>query len=343
MPALTIQIAAELGTLRPGWLPPIHLLLRTPRRYIRPPEHCHLDNTFHGTWVPAGSASLFSTGHQRFHAVHPVSCNARASAPFRSKLASLAKVVRPMQRHRSLGQSRPRLPQVPQLAFGLVSGERKGAACFEVLAPGLQSLPVKQSRRLRRCGRLTLPPQAVPSVRIAQDTRRTCRQRATHSAGPPPARDNQPAPRPGRCSPATPRGPLHAAHHPPHLPLLAATLLATLPRRCSRSPPMPASPPPQAAVASGHRTVANVARDGWRHPVETLAFFGVKPTDTVVELSPGGGWYTGSWRPICASGQFIAAGTTRPPEQLRTPRWPALSAPSWTRCPAVWQGQDDGV
>lgn len=48
----------------------------------------------------------------------------------------------------------------------------------------------------------------------------------------------------------------------------------------------------KAAVAASTRTPANVARDGARHPVETLSFFGVQPTHTVVELYPGGGWYT---------------------------------------------------
>lgn len=46
------------------------------------------------------------------------------------------------------------------------------------------------------------------------------------------------------------------------------------------------------AVKAPSRAPANVARDRYRHPVETLAFFGVKPTDTVVEIWPGGGWYT---------------------------------------------------
>ncbi len=40
------------------------------------------------------------------------------------------------------------------------------------------------------------------------------------------------------------------------------------------------------------RTGAQVARDEWRHPVETLEFFGVENDDVVVELFPGGGWYT---------------------------------------------------
>jgi predicted methyltransferase len=47
-----------------------------------------------------------------------------------------------------------------------------------------------------------------------------------------------------------------------------------------------------AAIAADTRTPANVQRDRYRHPAETLAFFGVGPTDTVVEIWPGGGWYT---------------------------------------------------
>jgi predicted methyltransferase len=47
-----------------------------------------------------------------------------------------------------------------------------------------------------------------------------------------------------------------------------------------------------AAVAAPTRTATNVARDKHRHPAETLAFFGLKPTDNVVEIWPGGGWYT---------------------------------------------------
>lgn len=48
----------------------------------------------------------------------------------------------------------------------------------------------------------------------------------------------------------------------------------------------------QSALTSVHREPANIARDSFRHPAETLAFFGIKPTDTVVEIWPGGGWYT---------------------------------------------------
>ncbi len=45
-------------------------------------------------------------------------------------------------------------------------------------------------------------------------------------------------------------------------------------------------------LAGNWRSDANKARDAARHPAETLAFFGLKPTMTVVEVSPGAGWYT---------------------------------------------------
>lgn len=73
----------------------------------------------------------------------------------------------------------------------------------------------------------------------------------------------------------------------------------------------PASPRSEVAraVAASTRTPANTARDPYRHPTETLAFFGVKPTDTVVELIPGNGWYTEILAPyLSARGTYYAAG-----------------------------------
>ena len=46
------------------------------------------------------------------------------------------------------------------------------------------------------------------------------------------------------------------------------------------------------AVAGKHRSAENRDRDAYRHPRETLEFFGFRPDQTVVELWPGGGWYT---------------------------------------------------
>jgi predicted methyltransferase len=48
----------------------------------------------------------------------------------------------------------------------------------------------------------------------------------------------------------------------------------------------------KAALAAPSRTPANIARDRYRHPLETLGFFGVRASDTVVEIWPSGGWYT---------------------------------------------------
>jgi len=47
-----------------------------------------------------------------------------------------------------------------------------------------------------------------------------------------------------------------------------------------------------AAIAGEHRSAENKARDTFRHPKETLAFFGFRSDMTVVEIWPGGGWYT---------------------------------------------------
>ena len=56
------------------------------------------------------------------------------------------------------------------------------------------------------------------------------------------------------------------------------------------------------AVAGKWRMDAEKARDQYRHPVETLNFFGLKPSDTVVEIYPGGGWYTAILGPYLKSG-----------------------------------------
>jgi predicted methyltransferase len=45
-------------------------------------------------------------------------------------------------------------------------------------------------------------------------------------------------------------------------------------------------------VNSSHRSAENKARDKFRNPIKTLEFFEVKPEMTVVEVSPGKGWYT---------------------------------------------------
>ncbi len=63
------------------------------------------------------------------------------------------------------------------------------------------------------------------------------------------------------------------------------------------------------ALAGEHRSAANSARDEWRHPAETLGFFGLAPDLTVMEIWPGGGWYTEVLAPYLRDGgKYVAAG-----------------------------------
>lgn len=62
------------------------------------------------------------------------------------------------------------------------------------------------------------------------------------------------------------------------------------------------------AVAGEHRSDKNKARDTFRHPVETLSFFGFNNKMTVVEITPGGGWYTEILAPaLKGSGKLYGA------------------------------------
>jgi len=63
-----------------------------------------------------------------------------------------------------------------------------------------------------------------------------------------------------------------------------------------------------AAIDGSWRSVANRARDDWRHPGQTLAFFGAQPDQTVIEITPGGGWYADILAPALRErGQYVAA------------------------------------
>jgi len=86
--------------------------------------------------------------------------------------------------------------------------------------------------------------------------------------------------------------------------LLAAAVLPVTALQASKAPKAetPISPALEAAIAAPTRTEANRLRDRYRHPFETLRFFGVRPSDTVVEIWPGGGWYTEILAPYLASG-----------------------------------------
>jgi predicted methyltransferase len=64
------------------------------------------------------------------------------------------------------------------------------------------------------------------------------------------------------------------------------------------------------AVAGDWRSGPDRARDRWRHPEQTLAFWGLKPTMTVVEFWPGAGWYTDILGPFLTQtgGKLYAVG-----------------------------------
>lgn len=62
------------------------------------------------------------------------------------------------------------------------------------------------------------------------------------------------------------------------------------------------------ALTGSHRQDANKARDKYRHPKETLLFFGLKPDMTVVEVWPSAGWWTEILAPTLKErGQYYAA------------------------------------
>jgi predicted methyltransferase len=56
------------------------------------------------------------------------------------------------------------------------------------------------------------------------------------------------------------------------------------------------------------RAPENSVRDPFRHPEQTLKFFGLRPNQTVIEITPGGGWYSEVLAPLLEDhGHYIAA------------------------------------
>ena len=74
----------------------------------------------------------------------------------------------------------------------------------------------------------------------------------------------------------------------------------------------------EAAMAADIRGIEDTERDANRLPVETLEFFGLRDNMKVVELMPGGGWYTKILAPVLQeNGEFyVALGTGRIKESL---------------------------
>jgi predicted methyltransferase len=74
--------------------------------------------------------------------------------------------------------------------------------------------------------------------------------------------------------------------------LLAVTLMTAASLASSAETSGADSAKLKAIVNGDQRSAEHKARDKYRHPVETLAFFGIRPNMTVVELWPFGGWFT---------------------------------------------------
>ncbi len=64
------------------------------------------------------------------------------------------------------------------------------------------------------------------------------------------------------------------------------------------------------AIASPRRSAPDRARDVYRHPAQSLTFWGLKAGDTVIDVSPGAGWWTDIMAPYLAAthGHYVAAG-----------------------------------
>ena len=87
-----------------------------------------------------------------------------------------------------------------------------------------------------------------------------------------------------------------------HIRTLFAVCLLSFVGSVTASAASQADPALASAVASPARNAAAAARDAARHPVEELTFFGLAPTMTVVELWPGGGYWTEILGPYLAAG-----------------------------------------
>jgi len=98
------------------------------------------------------------------------------------------------------------------------------------------------------------------------------------------------------------------------------TAASSAPPKAAAPLDQPATPAPPASAADltgerldriltgGWRSEKNKARDQYRHPKETLTFFGVKAGQTLIEITPGGGWYTEILAPLMkGNGTYIAA------------------------------------
>lgn len=88
-----------------------------------------------------------------------------------------------------------------------------------------------------------------------------------------------------------------------HLFLIGSLSCLTFPALTAEQDPLL-----EQVLAGPQRLPANVSRDKYRHPQETLQFFGIKQDMQVIEILPGGGWYTEILAPyLSENGKLIGA------------------------------------
>ncbi len=91
-----------------------------------------------------------------------------------------------------------------------------------------------------------------------------------------------------------------------------------------------AAAPTMANVLAHERRDGDRARDQYRNPAETLAFFQIEPTMTVAEYGPGGGWYTRVLAPyLMPAGKYVAFNQDSDGREYRTRAQEARSK-GWT-------------
>lgn len=95
---------------------------------------------------------------------------------------------------------------------------------------------------------------------------------------------------------------------PTLLALTLTTLLAPSVTHAANHPVTISDQQYTEVLAGDWRSKDNSARDVYRHPKETLQFFGLQANQTVIEISPGGGWYSEIISPLVKDhGHYIAA------------------------------------
>jgi len=87
-------------------------------------------------------------------------------------------------------------------------------------------------------------------------------------------------------------------------------------------------------MAGAQRSAENKARDRYRHPLETLLFFGLRPDMTVIEMAPGNGWYSEILAPVLRDrGRLIGA---IPPDDGPEAKYAQLFRDRLTRDPQIF-------